>query len=186
MRNFIATLFLSQGVPMLLAGDELMHTQGGNNNTYCQDNEISWLDWDLDEGRRRASSTSSKLVSRVWRTHPVFQRRNFFKGRPIRGKDIKDISWLDPSGEEMGDEAWDAGFVRCLGMRLAGDAIGETDERGEPIVCETVLVLFNAHWEPIPFTLPAHQAERHWERLLDTADPGAEAGLSSTAASRTT
>ncbi|RUL82958.1 glycogen debranching protein GlgX [Tautonia sociabilis] len=170
MRNFIATLFLSQGVPMLLAGDELMHTQGGNNNTYCQDSEIAWLDWDLDDDRR-AFLDFVKLASRVWRTHPVLQRRNFFKGRPIRGEDIKDISWLEPSGEEMGDESWNAGYVRCLGMRLAGDAIGETDERGDPIVCETILALFNAHWEPVPFTLPPHPPERHWEVLFDTADP---------------
>src|SRR5690606_11481642 len=161
MRNFIATLFLSQGVPMMLAGDELMHTQGGNNNTYCQDSEISWLDWELDDERRDFLDFVRK-TSRIWRSFPVFQRRHFFKGRPIRGEGIKDISWLDPSGEEMGDEAWDAGFVRVLGMRLAGDAIGERDERGEPIVSETVLALFNAHWEPVPFALPAHQEDRHW------------------------
>ncbi|QDV38397.1 glycogen debranching protein GlgX [Tautonia plasticadhaerens] len=172
MRNFIATLMFSQGVPMMLAGDELMHTQGGNNNTYCQDSDISWLDWNLDDTRRDFLDFVKK-VSRVWRTFPVFQRRNFFKGRPIRGKDIKDLSWLDPSGQEMGDEAWGAGFVRCLGMRLAGDAIGERDERGEPIVSETILALFNAHWEPVPFTLPDHQPERHWEVLLDTAAPDA-------------
>ncbi|MEW4569223.1 glycogen debranching protein GlgX [Tautonia sp. JC769] len=169
MRNFIATLFFSQGVPMMLAGDEIMHTQGGNNNTYCQDSEISWLDWDLDDDRREFLEFVRK-VSRIWRAFPVFQRRNFFKGRAIRGEDVKDLSWLDPSGQEMGDEAWDAGFVRCIGMRLAGDAIGEVDERGEPIVSETVLALFNAHWEPVPFVLPEHQPERIWEVLLDTAD----------------
>jgi glycogen operon protein len=170
MRNFIATLMFSQGVPMMLAGDELMHTQGGNNNTYCQDSEIAWLDWDLDDSRRDFLDFVRK-VSRIWRAFPVFQRRNFFKGRPIRGKDIKDLSWLDPSGEEMGDDAWNAGFVRCLGMRLAGDAIGERDERGEPIVSETILALFNAHWEAVPFTLPPHQPDRHWEVLFDTASP---------------
>ena len=170
-RNFITTLLLSQGVPMLLAGDELMHTQGGNNNTYCQDSEISWLDWELDD-RRRDFLDFVRKVSRIWRTHPVFQRRHFFKGRPIRG--VKDLSWLDPSGEEMGDEAWESGFVRCLGMRLAGDAIGETDERGEPIVSETVLALFNAHWDGVPFTLPAHQEDCRWERLIDTAEPDCE------------
>jgi glycogen operon protein len=171
MRNFIATLMFSQGVPMMLAGDELMHTQGGNNNTYCQDSEIAWLDWDLDDTRRDFLDFVKK-VSRIWRAFPVFQRRNFFKGRPIRGKEIQDLSWLDPSGQEMDDEAWNAGFVRCLGMRLAGDAIGERDERGEPIVSETILALFNAHWEPVPFTLPPHQPERHWEVLFDTTSPG--------------
>ncbi|MBX6314194.1 MAG: glycogen debranching protein GlgX [Isosphaeraceae bacterium] len=173
-RNLIATLFLSQGVPMMLAGDELSHTQHGNNNAYCQDNEITWLDWNLDD-QRKAFLEFVKRVSQIWRTQPVFQRRKFFKGRPIRGSDIKDISWLDPSsGDEMTDEAWNTGYARCLGMRLAGDVIGDVDERGEPIVGETLLVLLNAHWEPIPFQLPKHQPERHWERILDTTDPNAE------------
>jgi isoamylase len=174
-RNFLAMLLLSQGVPMLLGGDELSHTQHGNNNAYCQDNEITWLDWALD-GREEDFLDFVRKVSQIWRSQPVLQRRKFFKGRPIRGAGVKDISWLDPSGGEMIDEAWTAGYVRCLGMRLAGDVIEEVDERGEPIVGETLLILLNAHWEPIPFTLPEHQPDRHWERLLDTADPGVEPG----------
>jgi glycogen operon protein len=172
-RNFLATLLLSQGVPMILAGDELCHTQGGNNNAYCQDSEISWLDWELDD-ERRAFLEFAKKASRIWRSQPVLQRRKFFKGRPIRGKDVKDISWLDPNGVEMSDEAWNAGYVKCLGIRLAGDLIGDVDERGLPIVGETLLILLNAHWEPIPFKLPAHGEDRHWEVILDTADPDAE------------
>src|SRR5207245_8806235 len=106
---------------------------------------------------------------------PVFHRRKFFLGRRIRGSDIKDLSWFDPSGKEMSDQDWNAGFVRCLGMRLAGDLIGDVDERGEPVVGETLLLLLNAHHEATPFALPATRAEHHWERLLDTADTPVEA-----------
>ena len=172
-RNLISTLFFSQGVSMILAGDELGHTQKGTNNAYCQDNEISWLDWDLDD-RRKDFLEFVRRISRIWRTQPVLQRRRFFKGRPIRGQEIKDISWIGPDGEEMGDEAWNAGFVRCLGMRLAGDRIDDVDERGEPIVGETLLILLNGHHEPIPFTLPAHLDGHHWECLFDTAEPNLE------------
>ncbi len=117
----------------------------------------------------------SGQIARIWRSQPVFQRRKFFKGRPIRGADIKDLSWLDPTGGEMTDEAWNAGYVKCLGMQLAGDLIGDVDERGQPIVGETVLILMNAHWEPLPFALPAPAAGHHWEHLVDTSDPTATA-----------
>jgi glycogen operon protein len=168
-RNLIATVLLSQGVPMLLAGDELSHTQHGNNNTYCQDNELTWLDWDLDERRRRFLDFVATVV-RIWKEQPVFQRRKFFQGRAIRGTDIKDISWLAPDGQEMSDEAWDAGFAKCLGVRLAGDLIGDVDDRGELLAGDTLLLLFNAHHEPIPFVLPKARDEHRWERMLDTAD----------------
>lgn len=173
-RNFIATLMLSQGVPMLLAGDELSHTQKGNNNTYCQDNELSWLNWELDD-EKKAFLKFVRRVTEIWRAQPVFQRRTFFQGRAIRGSDITDISWFEPSGKEMSDEAWSAGYVKCLGVRLAGDLIGDVDERGDPITGETLLLLLNAHHEAIPFTLPATKSEHRWERLLDTAQPEADA-----------
>ncbi|MGO9463465.1 MAG: glycogen debranching protein GlgX [Isosphaeraceae bacterium] len=175
-RNFVATLLLSQGVPMLLGGDELSHTQGGNNNAYCQDNNTTWLDWDSIDERKQRFLEFVRKASWIWRSQPVLQRRKFFKGRPIRGAGVKDLSWLGPNGQEMSDEAWAVGSVRSLGMRLAGDLVEEVDERGEPIVGETLLVLFNAHFEPVPFTLPEHQPERYWERLLDTAEPSAEPG----------
>jgi isoamylase len=168
-RNLIATLFLSQGVPMICGGDELGHTQNGNNNGYCQDNELTWLNWELNE-EQQALLEFVRRVTRIWREQPVFQRRKFFLGRRIRGSDIKDISWFEPSGQEMSDESWNAGFVRCLGVRLAGDEIGDHDERGEPIVGDTLLLLLNAHHEDIPFALPEIKAEHHWEILLDTAD----------------
>jgi isoamylase len=169
-RNFIATLMLSQGVPMLLAGDELGHTQRGNNNAYCQDNDISWLDWKLDE-RREAFVEFVCRAIRLKHEHPVLRRPKFFQGRPIRGTDVKDIQWLDPTGKEMNDEAWNAPFVRCLGVRLAGDLIGDVDERGERLLGDTLLLLLNAAAERIDFALPEHQGEEIWEPLLDTADP---------------
>ncbi len=169
----MATLLFSQGVPMLLAGDEMGHSQSGNNNAYCQDNDLTWLDWDLNE-EQRAFCDFVKKVTRIWRSQPVLQRRKFFKGRPIRGKDIKDLTWLDPNGGEMTDEAWDAGYVKCLGMRLAGNLIGNVDERGEPVTGETLLILLNAHWEALPFTLPKHGNGEHWEVILDTAAPERE------------
>jgi glycogen operon protein len=169
-RNLITTLLLSQGVPMLLSGDELSHTQQGNNNTYCQDNELSWLHWDLTD-EQQAFYEFVRGVVQIQHTQPVFQRRKFFQSRPIRGEGILDISWFDPSGEEMTEEAWNTGHARCLGVRWAGDLIGETNERGEPVVGDTVLLLMNAHHEAIPFTLPPLKAEQQWECYLDTADP---------------
>jgi isoamylase len=168
-RNLIATLVLSQGVPMILGGDEFSHTQKGNNNTYCQDNDLTWLHWELCE-RQQNFLTFVKKVIRVWGTQPVFQRRKFFKGRAIRGSDIKDISFLNPSGNEMTDEDWNAGSTKCIGVRLAGDLIGDEDERGEPIVGDTLLLLLNAHHEPIPFTLPLTKGDQRWEQILDTAE----------------
>jgi glycogen operon protein len=168
-RNLVATLFLSQGVPMLLAGDELSHTQKGNNNTYCQDNELTWLDWDLDErGQKFLAFVRQVILLR--QEQPVFQRRKFFQGKNIRGTDTKDISWFSVKGQEMSDEDW-VGFVRCVGVRLAGDLIGDVDERGEVIVGETLFILLNAHHEKLDFMLPETREEHHWERILDTADP---------------
>jgi glycogen operon protein len=171
-RNLMATLFFSQGVPMILGGDELSHTQRGNNNAYCQDNEITWLNWALTDTQKQFLEFV-RTAARIWLEEPVFQRRKFFLGRSIRGTDVKDISWIDPSGKEMSDEAWNGGFVKCLGVRLAGDLIGDIDQRGQPIVGQTLLLLLNAHHEAIPFALPQTRAEHRWERMLDTAEPGA-------------
>jgi glycogen operon protein len=179
-RNFIATLFLSQGVPMLLAGDELSHTQRGNNNTYCQDNDLSWLNWDLADDQQKFLAFVKK-VTRVWREQPVLKRRKFFQGRSIRGAGITDVSWFSPTGKDMTDADW-GGHVKCLGMRLAGDLIQETDERGEAIVGDTLLVLMNAHHEPIPFTLPTTNPGHKWERLFDTSDDAAPATVFAPAA----
>ncbi len=172
-RNLVTTLMLSVGVPMLLGGDELSRSQDGNNNTYCQDNELNWLDWDLDDRAKQFLEFTRKVI---WlrRNQPVFQRRKFFLGRAIRGSDVKDISFFNPSGQEMSDDDWNAGFVRCLGVRLAGDMINDENERGEPVVGETLLLLLNGHWEPIPFTLPETKPEHIWHRILDTAGQAKE------------
>jgi glycogen operon protein len=171
-RNFIATLILSQGVPMLLAGDELSHTQQGNNNTYCQDNELTWLNWQLDDEKREFLEFVKDVI-RLRSEEPVFQRRKFFQGRAIFGGDVADITWFEPSGKTMGEEAWSAGFNQCFGCVLAGDLVGDVDERGEPIVGDSILILMNAHYEAIPFTLPTRFKNQRWQRIIDTADPQA-------------
>ncbi|HEY2587765.1 MAG TPA: glycogen debranching protein GlgX [Tepidisphaeraceae bacterium] len=169
-RNLIATLFFSQGVPMLRAGDELSQTKNGNNNTYNQDNDLTRLTWDLNPGQQRFLDFAQKCAA-IWREQPVLQRRNFFVGRAIRGSDVKDISFFEPCGKEMSDHGWNDGNVRCLGVRLAGDVISEVDERGEPIVGDTLLLLMNAHWERIPFTLPDTKPGHCWQTMIETAHP---------------
>ncbi len=151
-RNFLAMLLLSQGVPMLRAGDEIGQTQKGNNNAYCQDNELSWLDWQLTPERQALLDFICRLA-RLRREQPVFGRRSFFQGRPIHGADIKDIYWVTPAGTEMTVQDWQAGHVRCLGMGLVGNQIDETDDKGRPIVGATFGVLLNADAEPVAFRL---------------------------------
>ena len=168
-RNFLAALLLSQGIPMLLAGDESGRTQHGNNNAYCQDNELSWHSWPLPRTALRQLAFTRRLI-RLRLDNPVFHRRLFFQGRHIHGSAVKDLSWFRPDGKEMTDEEWSNGFTRCLGLRLAGDAIEETDEKGQPIGGDTFLLLLNAHHEPVPFVLPAHRARVRWDLVLDTRE----------------
>ena len=170
-RNLLATVVLSQGVPMLLAGDEIGHTQRGNNNTYCQDNDLTWLDWELDADAQ-ALLAFTKRLTRVWREQPVLKRKKFLQGRAIRGADAPDVTWFGPAGAELTDAEW-AEPQAALAMRLAGDLMRETDDRGEPVVGDTLLVLLNAAPEPTPFALPAPAAGQRWEVLLDTADDAA-------------
>ncbi len=169
-RNFMATLLLSQGVPMLCGGDELGRTQHGNNNAYAQDNEISWLHWNLDDAGRDFLAFCRTLI-RIRRRHPVFHRRNFFQGRRIRGAEVKDLTWLDQDGREMTDQQWDAAGAQALMVRFAGDGLDEVDSEGLPVVDGTFLLLLNAQRERIVFTLPAPQDGHAWLRLLDTARP---------------
>ena len=145
-------------------------TQQGNNNAYCQDNETSWTRWDLSSEQRDFLEFSRRLI-RVWKEHPVLRRRKFLQGRRIRGADVTDISWLDSSGREMTDETWSSPDVRTLGMRLNGEAIDEADERGQRVVGDTLLVIFNAAPAAEPFLLPEAGPAHSWETLLDTADP---------------
>ena len=168
-RNFLATLLLSLGVPMIRAGDEFGATQLGNNNAYCQDNNISWLNWNLNEQQEELLAFVQKLIH-FRHQQPVLHRRKFLQGRAIRGSEIKDVSWLSPSGEEMTDEAWHSGD-QCLGLRYAGDVIDEVDENGERIIGDTLLILLNASHEEVPFTLPKHSPRQLWEVVIDTALP---------------
>ncbi len=166
-RNLLATLLFSQGVPMLRHGDELSHSQRGNNNAYCQDNEISWLNWELDAEKTAFLEFAQHALS-LRREHPLFRRRKFFQGHPIHGKDVKDIVWLNPDGREMSDEEWNQHTARCLGVYLSGAELSETDERGEPVIDDDFVLLINAHDEPIPFLLPAYGRSDPWICLLDT------------------
>jgi len=168
-RNFIATLMLSQGVPMLSGGDELSRTQQGNNNAYCQDNELSWYHWDLTPAQRNFLEFVRYMI-RLRRQQPVLQRRRFFHGRPIRGSDVKDLAWYEPNGNEMDDAAWNNPAARCLGVRIAGTSLEDYDGQGNPVTGDTLFMMVNAQSESVVFTLPEHQPGERWERLVDTAD----------------
>jgi glycogen operon protein len=172
-RNLLASLLLSQGVPMILAGDEIGRTQHGNNNAYCQDNERSWLDWNLDAEAERLLEFARRVIA-LRHAHATFRRRDFFQGRSIRGGGVKDIAWLKPDGAEMSDEEWGHAFARCLGVYLSSAGLTENDARGRPVRDDDFLVLFNAHHEPIAFTLPAPGGEPEWRLLLDTAREAGE------------
>ncbi len=195
-RNFLATLLLSQGIPMLLAGDELGHTQRGNNNAYCQDNEISWLRWpgrqagDPDTGGRAGdpdagdpdagdlTAFTSALI-RLRAGHPVLRRRRFFRGTSIRGvrSRLGDIAWFTPAGEEMTDEDWDVGFAKSLTVFLNGDAITEPDRRGQRIRDDSFLLLLHASESDLDFVVPPALYGEEWLRVLDTAGPDGPDGL---------
>jgi glycogen operon protein len=167
-RAFLATLLLSQGIPMLLAGDEIGHTQRGNNNAYCQDNEITWLNWKLDT-RQESLLSFVRRVIEIYREEPTFHRRRFFHGKSLHGEHSQEIAWLDPTGKQMSQDAWKQGHMRCLGVHLMGGRI-DVDEYGEPIIGGHMLILFNAdHVQEIPFALPVIEDATPWERLFDTA-----------------
>ena len=154
---------------MLLAGDEIGRTQQGNNNAYCQDNEISWVSWELGQSQQEVLECT-RLLIQLRQRHPVFRRRKFFQGRRIRGSEVEDLAWFRPDGKEMTDEDWHNPYARCLGLRFAGDAIEEMDIRGNRIVDDTLLLLLNAHYEPLLFVLPAHRPDVRWELALDTRE----------------
>jgi len=169
-RNFLTTLLFSQGVPMLLHGDELGRTQGGNNNGYCQDNDISWIQWMLDEDDQKLLAFTQTLV-RLRREHPVFRRRRFFAGSADHGGEspLGDIAWLTPEAQHMDDEAWSDGMAKSLMVFLNGSAIPEPDPRGQQILDDSFLVMFNAHHEPLTFTLPDEEYGAAWVPVIDTA-----------------
>jgi glycogen operon protein len=167
-RNMMATLLLSQGVPMILAGDELGQTQNGNNNAYCQDNEVSWLDWDLTSEERDFLEFVAQMVA-FRRRHPVFSRRRFLQGRELTDG-IREVAWLRPDGGEMTDTEWHTTYNRCLGVYMAGTVIERVDKRGRPVRDNNFLTLFNAHHERIDFLLPEFHAGGGWQVVLDTAN----------------
>jgi glycogen operon protein len=165
-RNFLATLLLSQGVPMLLGGDEIGRTQEGNNNAYCQDNTISWYDWEaVDEDLLEYCRT----LIRFRHAHPVFRRRGWFQGRAIHGGEIGDIAWFTMEGDKMAEEDWGQGFAKSLGVFLNGAAIPNPNPRGEPVTDDDFYVIFNAHHEALPFVLPGADWGQRWVPVLDTS-----------------
>ncbi|VFA82755.1 Glycogen debranching enzyme [Gordonia paraffinivorans] len=180
-RNILATLFLSQGTPMLAHGDEIGRTQHGNNNVYCQDNELSWMDWSLaEENADLLEFTRTAIALRT--AHPVFRRRRFFAGKPIRwGTQALDIAWLTPAGVEMTTADWDSGFGKSLAVFLNGHGLEEKDERGERVVDDSFFICFNAHYEPIDFTLPPDSYGLEWVGELDTTCPTGDSELTASA-----
>jgi glycogen operon protein len=172
-RNLMTTLLLSQGVPMLLHGDELGRTQHGNNNAYCQDNELSWIAWDAAD--ESLIDFTSRVIA-LRRAHPVFRRRRFFEGRPARvGDEVEDIAWWKPSGEPMSDEDWQSGTAKSVGVWLNGQGIRECDARGQRVTDDSFLLLFNAHDEALEFTLPPPEYGEAWRVDIDTASAGSHA-----------
>jgi glycogen operon protein len=163
-RNLLATLLLSQGVPMLVAGDELGRTQRGNNNAYCHDSELSWIDW--ENADRPLLAFVAKLVG-LRNRHPLFRRRTYFRGREVREAQMKDISWLNPDATEMSDEDWARSSARSLGVLISGRGLSERDELGRPVEDDDVLLVLNAHDDSVAFTLPGAEDER-WDALIDT------------------
>ncbi len=178
-RNFLFTLLLSQGVPMICGGDEIGRTQNGNNNAYCQDDEISWYDWSLTDRQKALGNFTRNLIA-MRRNHPNLRRRKFFQDRPIDpahkqdrdidGKHVKDICWYRPDGEEMSNEEWGLGWVRCMGLQLSGKTLDQFDDLGLPVMDDTYLMCFNPHHEPINFYMPKNGDATEWELVIDTRD----------------
>jgi isoamylase len=169
-RNFMATLLLSQGVPMITSGDEYGRTQFGNNNVYCQDNEISWFNWEWEDKHKAFFEFTKKLIE-IRKSSPIFQRRRFFQGRDIHGQEVKDIRWIRTDGEDMTEDEWDTSFVRSLGMMLNGQVMDEVDEKGNIIKDGIYLILVNAYWEAVEYQLPDNYQAGGWQLVLDTAQP---------------
>ncbi len=169
MRNLLATLFLSQGVPMLCGGDEIGRTQQGNNNAYCQDNEISWYDWDLDEHRQRLLDFTRNLIA-LRRAHPNLRRRKFFQDREVRHSSLKDIGWYGDNGEEMTPEQWSADWMRSIALMYNGNTLDQVDEMGQPIADDSFLILLNSYHDCVTYTLPPSPRGKGWTLVMDTHD----------------
>ncbi|MFJ6737894.1 glycogen debranching protein GlgX [Streptomyces sp. NPDC091279] len=170
-RNLLATLLLSQGIPMLCHGDELGRTQGGNNNAYCQDNEVSWIDWSAAGDHRALTDFTAHLIG-LRAAHPVLRRRRYFRGEtPTHaGQPLPDLVWLAPDAREMTEDDWERPDAHSVGVFLNGDAIAEPDPQGRPVVDDSFLLLLNSYWEPVEFTLPDARYGERWTTLVDTAE----------------
>ena len=168
MRSCLATLAFSQGVPMLAHGDEIGRTQKGNNNAYAQDNEITWVDWNLDEGQQRLLAFTRQLIA-IRQANPVLRRRHFFRGAPVGGSDQKDVTWIGAHGKELGDVDWRDAGAQVFGMLIDGAATDEVDERGHAVRADTLLIVLNAGEAPVAFTLPVLGGESTWVVMVDTA-----------------
>lgn len=167
-RNFLTTLMLSQGIPMLLGGDELGRTQQGNNNGYCQDNDLSWLNWDLVQENAELLDFCRELIY-FRRQHPVFRRRKWFQGQAIRG--VPDIGWYNPDGSDMTQEQWDVGYAKSIALFLNGNMIPSPGPQGQKISDDSFLMFFNAHWETLTFVLPNGFPNQKWKMVIDTKEP---------------
>ena len=179
MRNFLATLMLSQGVPMLAGGDEVGRSQRGNNNAFCQDNELTWYDWNLDPPRKRLMDFTGKLI-KLRLAHPNLHRRRFFQDRQIRGSVVKDVAWFNTTGDEFSDENWNADWNRSMAVMLNGKTLGVTDEDGKPVEDDSFLILINAYHEGVEFTLPQPPNGSPWKFVMNTEnidDPFAQEKL---------
>ena len=169
-RSFLGTLLLSQGVPMISHGDEYGRTQNGNNNAYCHDNELTWMNWEWDENQQKLFEFTKKIIH-IRNSHPVTHRRRYFKNRRIQGEGIKDIRWINTDGIDMSQEEWDTSFIRGMGMLLNGELMKEIDENGNVLGEDILLILVNSFWEPISFTLPHEGLSTDWEVMIDTFQP---------------
>lgn len=169
-RNFLTTLMLSQGIPMLLGGDELERTQRGNNNAYCQDNEISWFNWDLQKDNEDFLNFCRELIY-FRRQHPVFRRRKWFQGQAIHGTGVTDIGWYNPDGSEMTQEQWDVGYAKSIAVFLNGDRIPSPGPQGQRISDDSFIIFFNAHYGTIEFALPVEFQDQSWQVVIDTKEP---------------
>jgi glycogen operon protein len=165
-RNMIATLLLSQGVPMLLGGDELGRSQGGNNNAYCQDNEISWFDWDAAD---QPLIEFTRQVIAFRHQHPVFRRRRWFRGSPTPRTGLADIAWFKPDGQEMSDQDWAEWFAKSFMVFLNGDALRQRDAKGQAVSDDSFCLVFNAHVDAVTFTPPGSPYGERWVPVIDTA-----------------
>jgi glycogen operon protein len=178
MRNFVATLMLSQGVPMISHGDEFARTQKGNNNAYCQDSELAWVKWPEDDAELAGLPAFTRALVWLRKEHPVFRRRRFFHGRPVEGThdELSDIAWFTPEGKEMAQRDWDSAQASALSVFLNGNAISEPGQRGERIADDSFLMMFNASPETLEFVVPVNHG-RQWEVIADTGRPeGVPAG----------